>query len=164
MKDGKNNYAELIALQGIQEMLLQNYRNIFLSSQSLLLAVAVFIASRPQAGYFSLFLLAAGIPLCLAWILTDRSRGLSAHFFECQLLKMEQGIEVSKVYNTWLGWTNLELKARKENLEATDVCKPLTKIPKDWKSTRRVMGTILPVIFMLLWVIMALYVLFTQLL
>ena len=157
----KNEYAEIIALGSTQTALIQSYRNIFLACQSILFAVAAFIAS--QGSPVTVLLSPIGVFLSLSWIRVDRDRGLDELFFDCQLLKLEKGIEVSNVYNAYYDWGALSLKGKKDKINECPRGKDVLRVYGKLVSTKGVFGTILPSLFLLLWTILVYMVLFTEL-
>lgn len=139
-------YDQLIAMWGIQDSLLQSYRNIFLTSQSIIFAVAVFVASGSKP-YLSFFLLPIGIYLLWIWFTICRSRGYDVWFFHWQLLKFEDGQPIdSKIFTNFKKWQSLGVKKQKKKLKNDNLGKRLLK-----SQVRVKMEYYLPCIFVVLW-------------
>lgn len=157
----KNEYAEIIAFGSTQTALIQSYRNIFLTCQSILFAVAAFIAS--QGSPVSVLLSPIGVFLSVSWIVIDRHRGLDELFFDCHLLNKEKGIEISNVYNAYYDWGALSLKGKKDKISECPRGKDVLRVYGKLISTKGVIGTLLPSLFLLLWAILVYLVLFNKL-
>ena len=86
-KNDLMNY--LISMWDIQDSLLQSYRNIFLTSESIFASVAVFVASTSSLHWF-FPLLGMGIFIIFwLWIPICTKRGCDVWFFHLNLLYYE---------------------------------------------------------------------------
>jgi len=148
-------YDQLIAMWDIQDSLLQSYRNIFLTSQSIIFAIAVSVASGSKP-YFSLFLLPIGIYLLWVWFTICQSRGYDIWFFQWQLLKFEKGKQInSKILTNFKEWQGLGIKKQRETLENDDLGELLLK-----SKVRVKMESYLPCIFGILWLVLTLFIIY----
>lgn len=84
-------YNQIIAMWDIQDSLLQSYRNIFLTSQSIIFAIAVFIVSGSNPYLGSLLFVVGIFMIFWLWIPICKSRGYDVWFFHLQLLYHEEG-------------------------------------------------------------------------
>ncbi|MDY6895746.1 MAG: hypothetical protein SVO01_10085 [Thermotogota bacterium] len=152
-KHNPTTYDQLIALWDIQDSLLQSYRNIFLTSQSIIFAIAVFITSGSKP-YLSFVLLPIGICLLWIWYTICRSRGYDVWFFHWQLLKFEDGQPIySEIFTNFKKWQALGVKKQREKLENDDLGKHLLK-----SQVRIKMEYYLPCSFGVLWIILTLLI------
>jgi hypothetical protein len=87
---------ELISMWGIQDALLQSYRSIFLTSQSILFGIIAVIATK----YPILALLLSPIGFCIVhklWKPICKGRGYDVWFFHLQLLYYEKKRKFIKI-------------------------------------------------------------------
>jgi hypothetical protein len=133
----------------IQDSLLQAYRGIFITTQSIVFAIAVFIASNSRP-LFAIFLALLGFCLLVVWFLVCLRRGLAVWFFQWHILLLEKGESVPQAilseFKQWQsskGW-----RALKGNHD----WQRLTK-----SQTRFLMDKTLPVAFGALWIFLIVY-------
>ena len=175
-------YDQLIAMWDIQDSLLQSYRNIFLTSQSIIFAIAVFIASG-STPYFAFLLLSIGIFMIYRlWIPICQRRGYDVWFFHLQLLYCEEGkmvrvmdtkrpgydINIDKIdtidpndiniFTSFKKWQNMSIGEREKFLNEDAHGKELLE-----RGVRAKMERDLPYSFVVLWVILALFIIITLL-
>ena len=175
----KLKYEHLIALADLQDSLLQAYRAIFITSQSVIFSVAVFIASGPLP-YLAFLLLFIGLFMIFyLWIPICKSRGYDVWFFQLCMLYYERGqmltlnqdenggwkLEVVndlniRVFENFLKWRRLDIKERKKLLKEIKEGKSFIQQSK----TRQKMEKHLPWSFVVLWVILLIFVLIKMLL
>lgn len=170
----KLEYEHLIALADLQDSLLQAYRTIFITSQSVIFSIAVFIASGPVP-YLAFLLLFIGLFMifCL-WIPICKSRGYDVWFFQLCMLYYERGQMLTlnkdencrwrfeivndlnvKIFENFLKWRRLNLKERERLLNEIEEGRLLTSQSK----TRRKMEKHLPWSFVVSWIILAVFIL-----
>ena len=154
----KNQYSELSAFESTQVSLMQSYRGIFISTQSILLSVATFVASQPQGSYYSLMLVIPGVCLSVLWFIIDSYKGLDAAFFDSCLLRHEEGENTSNVFSNYFDWVKKTHKEKIEFLRSGSKGDLIVEILNAWFSTRGVMGKLLPVVFTALWITLAVLV------
>jgi hypothetical protein len=143
-------YDRLISMWGIQDSLLQSYRNIFLTSQSVLLSVAVFVAqgARPALA----FLLALiGLPLVWLWHSIVTSRGYHVWFFHLHILRLEAGMSVpNNLFKAFKDWQGLAQSEQQKQLHGDALGRSLTK-----SKTRSRLDLYLPMAFAACWLILS---------
>ena len=83
-------YERLIYFATLQDSLLQSYRSLFLNSQSVLFAIAVFVASGERP-LFVIFLMPIALYVIYIWIDITRHRGSDVWFFHRRLLWADHG-------------------------------------------------------------------------
>lgn len=147
----ENSYSEILAFEGIQGSLLQSYRSIFVSSQSILFGIAVFIASQSQGSNFCFLLGPLGVLICVAWVIIDHSRGLDELFFDARLREMERGEIVKNVYTQYYEWIEMSPNEKLRALRKEPAGEQLVSVGTKPISTRGFMGTFLPCFFLILW-------------
>ena len=157
----KNHYSEIIAFGSIQTSILLSYRSIFISSQSILFAVATFAATQLHGSYFCYILFPVGIFLSVSWLRIDRDRGYDELFFDNHILNMEKGGEISDVYSQYYTWIKKTLSEKKLALKSGPEGKPMMELHR-LSLARGVLGTILPILFIGLWIALLLFVLYRK--
>jgi hypothetical protein len=118
----------------IQERLLQSTRALFLSSQTIIFALAAFIVISQSPGrtvliVFLLLLILGGCLLYLGTIL-GRQRGFDVSYFQMVLLRIEQGVMPENVFAEFKQWQ---------------------KFP----ASRTIMEIFLPLLYSLAWIVLA---------
>ena len=99
----KENYSELIAMWSIQESLLQNYRIIFITSQSIILAVSGLIISVGN-GWLALPLIILGFYVMRMWKGVCQARALDVTFMQWIILESDSGVEITTPLTTFKAW------------------------------------------------------------
>ena len=146
-------YDRLVVMWDIQDSLLQSYRNIFLTSQSIIFSIAVFIASGSQP-WFDFFLMPLAFYLLSLWINLCQRRGYGVWFFQWQILRFESGQSVDlNIFSAYREWQALGVKKQRARLENDELGKKLLKGP-----IRVKMDSVLPYIFCVLWGILGLFI------
>jgi len=145
--------GNLWSLWGIQDSLLQSYRSIFITSESILLSLAVAVLSVGNA-YFSLILAGPGIFLHVLWLKICSARARDVTFTQRVIEKVEKDeIERFDVlsefkryqsqYNTQRGYIYKDWELNKD-----EYFREMLRSP-----TRVKMDKYLPNIYLFLWVI-----------
>jgi hypothetical protein len=151
---------EILIHWQIQEGLLQSYRNLFLTSQSIIFSIAAIIAtsSSPNLLVFGT-LLFLGIVLLKYWYSICGARGLDVSYFQNELIKLENrslgNSDISSNKNNLMTeFKEWQAKKRSEKLEELE--KGYHQISK----TRRTLEFIVPLLFAFLWLILLAVVLY----
>ncbi len=93
---------ELLSHWQIQESLLQNYRTLFLTSQSIIFSIAA-----TNISFMSFMaMLVLGWVLIWKWREITNARGLDVTYFQTQLLYLEKGIQPGKIFTEFRFWKN----------------------------------------------------------
>ncbi len=150
---------ELLQLMGHSEDLLQSYRALFITSQSVMFSVSVFLASSKQNtgdipdienGIYLIFLAIAGISLIGLWIYSTFHRGYAVWYFQWKLLLSEQNVYDSDApFNDFSTWQSKSVKEKRAELSS---CYTGNKVLSNGFSVRHILNTLLPGLFLLLWV------------
>ena len=123
------SHSELLRLWGIQESLLQTYRSIFLSTQSIFISLgaALALASTEikQAIYVLLPISFMGIYLLFVWLKVTRQRSAAVNFCQEQVIKLEDGEIITKPLQNM----NSHLKSSGANHKGDDTRKKLQSLP-----------------------------------
>jgi len=127
-----------------QDSTLQAYRSIFLTSESILFAIAVFTASSSKP-WLAFFLVPPGFSLLWLWHNLCRNKGFDVWFFQWQLLKLEEGQQVSNIFGELTRWRDITPLEKKNTLENCKLGKQVAE-----KKVRPKMET-LPTVFGILW-------------
>jgi hypothetical protein len=145
---------ELLSHWSIQESLLQSYRGLFISSQSIIFSVAALIvtaeAKTPENGIINiasfLTLLVIGILLLKYWVDICRARELDVSYCQLAILKIEKENETQVVnfMTEFKIWQTLPEIKKKEILSNTQLSE---------SQTRKRLSRHLPILFLGLWVI-----------
>jgi len=120
----------------IQDSLLQSYRNLFLSSQSVLFGIAVFVA-QGRLPALSLLLGCIAFPLLILWRGITRSRGYDVFFFHLRLLRLEAGETVEQdIFTAFKRWQRQPIDERLSKIVSDPRGKELidskTRVRLDW--------------------------------
>jgi hypothetical protein len=135
---------EILSHWQIQESLLQSYRSLFLTSQSIIFSIASIIATDSHSNKIVfLILLILGIVLLYFWFQIGNARGLDVSYFQMLLLRTEKGEEINDIMINFKRWQILERK-RKNNL--------LKEFELEKSKTRTTMEIYVPTLFLLLWI------------
>lgn len=86
--DDGSEYSNIISIWDIQDSLLQAYRTIFLTSQSVLFSISVFIATTNKP-YYVFFIFPIGVYLLWLMYSLTRKRGYGVWYCQLQILNIE---------------------------------------------------------------------------
>jgi len=89
LKNFEKEYSEIISIWDIQDSLLQAYRTIFITSQSVLFSISVFISTSIKP-YYIFFVFPMGLYLLWLMYKLTRKRGFGVWFCQLQILKIEK--------------------------------------------------------------------------
>lgn len=154
--------GELMDLWSIQESLLQSYRSLFITVQSIIVAVAAVVTDQPGS---ALFLVALGIVLLVAWHQVCRDRAEDVSFAQWLVLQSERGVEIPSPLDTFKQfqdgktitfgnrqvWRTRQSKGSAKATGSRDIefDKMLQSKTRKWMESR------LPIAFLILWVLVA---------
>lgn len=153
---------ELYSLWSIQDSLLQNYRTMFITTESIILSIATAIVASSQS-YYSLILVGLGFILLGIWTTVTQKRARCVTLAQKFILWYEQEKIVAQPFstfkkyeNTYAPKTNFPVKFSNNGEE---IFYPISIIPtsqkifmiKKW-DTRIHMEFLLPIIFLLCWI------------
>mgnify|MGYP000913083138 CR=1 FL=1 len=143
-KTNRQMKDEILNHWQIQESLLQSYRGLFLTSQSIIFSIASIIATNPNPDKIVfLILLSLGLLLLWFWFRIGNARGLDVSYFQMLLLKTENGETIDKILTRFKEW---QCKGRQEKI------KILKESKLDKSKTRTTLEIIVPTIFLVLWI------------
>ncbi len=169
-KADSSSLSSLYSLWSLQDSLLQNYRTMFLTAESLLIAVGSAIASS-QKPLFSWPLITIGLFLCFIWLIVTWSRARDVRFAQTLLLRSEEGKSVLRPFTTFRDYKNARLQNVKYTIsyvngETEDFGQhgvlPLGDFsfqlfrPWHW-GTRIHMEIVLPAMYILAWLVVIYY-------
>lgn len=145
----QESMSNLLTLWNIQDSLLQQYRVIFVTMQSILIAVGglTIDATKPAVVLISIGILALAT-IYLWWELC-RARGRSVHFVQHLILKAERGEIITKP----LDRLKLFQEANCPDIDDQDFRRVRGKGNPSENLTRWRMDTTLPLMFALAWVL-----------
>ncbi len=127
----------------IQESLLQSYRRLFLTSETIIFSVASIIAAESQPNKLVfLILLILGSVLLYFWFQIGKARGLDVSYFQMLLLRAEKGEEIKDLLTNFKKWQFLDKKEKN---------KILAKFKLEKSRTRTTMEIYVPSLFIILW-------------
>ena len=138
---------ELINYWQIQDALLQSYRSLFLTSQSIIFSIASIIATNahPNATVFFILLL-LGMTLLYYWFQIVNARGWDVSYFQMLILKLETG---EAIENPMLNFKEWQTKSKQQKISI------LKEFKLDKSKTRTTLGVILPALFVFLWLFLS---------
>ncbi|MCD4778097.1 MAG: hypothetical protein K8R12_03925 [Desulfobacterales bacterium] len=97
-------YNQLISMWDIQDGLLQSYRSIFITSESILLAISTTILTS-NVPYLSIILSGLGYFVLHMWKLICNARSLDVSFLQWLLLRIDRSdIDVEKPVDAFKKW------------------------------------------------------------
>jgi hypothetical protein len=152
----------LISLWDIQDSLLQSYRSMFITAQSIIFAIGA--ALTIQAPKATLVLACMGVLTVFLWHVVCRNRALDVTFSQWLVLNAEQGLdihypvtflksfqacEVVTIENKSV-WREIEKKRTNTSGVELDL-DPLFKKMLESK-TRKKLENYLPLLFLILWI------------
>lgn len=139
---------ELLSHWSIQETLLQSYRGLFLSSQSIIFSVAALVVNSEKPNILSfLTLLIIGWVLLAYWVDICTARELDVSFCQMAILQFEKGEGPSAGFMTaFKGWQKISKEQKQQQLLHFQLAE---------SQTRKKLSIHLPNIFKFLWVLTA---------
>ncbi|MBE3128303.1 MAG: hypothetical protein IMZ60_01335 [Actinobacteria bacterium] len=166
MKNSYDNEALsmfLLELANYQDNLLQTYRNIFIASQTFIISIATLTTSfnNSNSNLTFIFQLIIGISILIYWRKITYSRGLDVSYCHMQLEKSEKKTkltndEMTKPFYSFKNWQKKSKKEKEKELRNYDNADKKDKRKIFESYTRGVMGTKLPFIYSIVWVLLSL--------
>ena len=147
-------YGRCLTMWSIQDSLLQSYRNLMLTSQSIMLGIAIVsVQSR-----YPLIAFIPAIPAFLlnrSWQPLARSRGFDVFYFQWQMLRLEAHQQIRPdVLTGFKEWQRLTIKDRHVRLCEDPIGRELLGSP-----TRRKLDEVIPRTFRFCWLPVLLFAL-----
>ena len=150
----------LLELAIYQDQLLQSYRTIFISSQAIVISIAMLLASYDSKNNSILFIIlfAIGIFFLYIWLKITPARELDVSYCHMQLLRLEEKklapnnpTDLEEMEKPWYhfkrNWQNKSKEEKKQKIR--ELCyADLLESP-----SRKMMGIWLPLIFIIIWLI-----------
>ncbi|MFT3796502.1 NUDIX hydrolase [Flavobacterium sp.] len=149
-------YSRLISLWSVQESLLQTYRSLFLTTQSILFSIAVFIATTKKP-YFSMLLFPIGIYLLFFGFRITKKRGFGVWYCILHLHKLDKNLNFNTNSLTidLHNFMELSYKQKIEYFQSDEVGKSMLD-----DKTRRGMDYRITYLFILLWLLLLISIIF----
>lgn len=160
--------STLYAIWSVQDSLLQSYRSMFMTAESLLLGLAATIASTPDRE-FVLPLFGLGMVVLYIWTVVTRSRARDVRFVQDLLVSSEGGQFVQKPFGTFKAYQKSWLQHRSYFLEYVGTAPEAYNPPGIWPprdvpmykfwswGTRIHMEVTLPLSFLIGWLLVGYY-------
>lgn len=146
---------DIISLWGIQESLLQSYRQIYLSSQSILVAAAFLLLEvqnpTTNTDISRVLIVLLGLATLILWIKTATHRRKAVAYVQAQLLEIDSGGSVENLYLHMQQHMNGQLKHTRSLERFTE----LVVTAKEDVWVGKLLQS-LPYLFALVWVYVAL--------
>jgi len=138
---------DIVTKWSTNETLLQSYRSIFITTQSIFLAIGVFTTNN-----INMFLPICIISLITIWIIwfpVVKSRHLAVDFFKYSLELTEKEIAELLEFckNEKLYISNKEIRKKANSILGCD---------KSWRLTRIKIDLVIPILFTVIWTILTL--------
>jgi hypothetical protein len=147
-----------ITLANYQDNLLQNYRLIFISSQTIVISIATLIVSITPNKWIIFPLLFIGLILLYLWYSISKHRGFDVSYCHMQLIKIENNEtltqdENNKPFVVFKKWQ--KSKDKEEILSNFDKEHDIKLLDSP---SRKSLGLYLPLIYFIMWAFLLLYV------
>jgi hypothetical protein len=147
-----------IYIANYQDNLLQTYRLIFISSQTIIISIATLIVSVSPDKWkiFPLFFI--GLILLILWWRISEARGFDVSYCHMQLIKIENNEsldqdEKNKPFVAFKKWQNEECK--KNILSKFDETHDVKLLDS---RSRKYLGVVLPLIFLGMWILISIFI------
>ena len=138
----------LVSLWTMQDSLLQWHRAIFITAQSVLLGLAAAVA--PTARFPASLLVFPGVILVCAWLRLCNARARSESYLQMLVLESEDGKTPEKPLNLYH-----KFQSNREYQREIRASEPFKRLR--WTVTRRLIDVLLPMVFLVLWVLLIVY-------
>jgi hypothetical protein len=155
-----DGYDQLLSIWGIQESLLQAYRSIFITAESVVFAIAAAITSINSWSAIALTVL--GLVLLWMWHKVCWNRAIDVSFVQWLLTRVEEGADITNPLSTFkefqgggiitVGGRSVWRHAKKDQGGRVND-QPFVSMTKS--PTRHWMEKYLPMVFLLLWISVA---------
>jgi hypothetical protein len=132
----------------VNESLLQSYRQIFISSQSFILALGVIALDRPISDSWLIVVLAvlSFIMIWYIWFRVVQSRHMVVDYYKYLLKKNQEDQKAIMLECSEEDYLRNEKKRKWANESLG--------IPKEWRLTRIKVDLMLPIIFSVIWILL----------
>lgn len=154
------NQNDLLSFWSIQDNLLQTYRILFLTSESILLSISSVVLSMQNTTsenfflqvnkydiiFFSLFII--GIIILFFWIKVSKSRGYDVSYIQSLILEYENTgyrFDRKKIMNKLKEWQKRNKKEKEKYLDERNLLK---------SPTRSIMNKKIPYTFLSIWLLL----------
>lgn len=155
-----DGYTELMSMWSIQESLLQAYRSIFITAQSVVFAIAAAVSTLSP--WSAIVLAALGVVLLVIWQMVTSNRARDVSFVQWLLLQAEEGHDVPsplKLFKEFQGGLVVTVGTRSvwrsPNPDPKGLVNDVPFVNLGKSPSRRWMEVWLPYCFWALWVIVA---------
>ena len=145
--ENQNQFANVVAIWGIQEALLQQYRTIFITLQAIFIAVASSVFQRPDPWLPMIVLFVLAMFTLWLWLTICARRARTVLVCQFLALKAEAGEALAKPLSVM---KDFEVSDRPDSTIAKD---PLF-VSLSVNNTRRRMQVYLPAVFGAAWVLL----------
>lgn len=149
-------YSKIVSIWAIQDSLLQMYRSIFLTCQSVIFSITAIMVSQSKPAIFTVSLSALGIYLLWTMYRLNLKRSYAISYCQLHLIKLEKKQEFNHdhffiEFNDFLQnkIQGMQDKLKKENIAAAN-----------FKHYTKKKIEMLSVVFLLLWIAVIIFVLF----
>ena len=147
-------YGRCLAMWSIQDSLLQSYRNLMLTSQSIMLGIAI-VSIQSRYPFVAFIPAIPAFLLNRSWQPLARSRGLDVFYFHWQMLQLEAHLQIRPdVLTGFKHWQRLSIEQRHERLCGDVIGRELLGSP-----TRRKLDEVIPRTFRFCWLPVLLFAL-----
>jgi len=146
-----------INLASYQDNLLQNYRLIFISSQTIVISIATLIVSISPEKWIIFPLVLIGILLLIIWCSVSGARGFDVSYCHMQLIKIENNEVLSseEAQTPFVAFKKWQKNKQKEQIlidfDKIHVVKLLDS------QSRELLGFYLPLIYLIMWALIILF-------
>lgn len=169
-KEYSSYSSALYSLWSVQDSLLQYYRSMFLTAESLLIAIGSTLAAT-QKPLFAWPIIVVGLILWSTWLIVTWSRARDVRFVQLLLRRSEEGKYVRSPFTTFKDYQRAWLQDSKYTIAyVNNECEEFTwhgvlpskdfRIPftRPWRwGTRIHMELVLPAVYVVAWVVIAFY-------
>ena len=147
-----DRYNQLISMWDIQDGLLQSYRSIFITSESILLAISTTILTS-NVPYLSIILSVLGYFVLHIWKSICNARALDVSFLQWLLLRIDRlGIDVEKPVDAFKKWQDTKMFKNDDVRKDDDFKDMVSNL-----ATKTKMEKTLPRVFLWMWHFIVVY-------
>ena len=139
--------SELLQLWDIQESLLQSYRGIFITAESIFAAVtATLLTIKQPGGSFLIPLVIIGLFINWLWVSLSEGRGNCVQYIQTLIRRVENGNPPDRPFQMFKEF-QINESFRLKEMSSSDWCEPMKK--------RIAMNYVLPFIFYAFWLVIS---------
>lgn len=154
--------SDIYSLWTIQDSLLQYYRTIFITAQSVLLSVAVSVSAGKEPKS-AIVLMIVGLSVLFVWVVVTWSRARDVSFAQHIIARHEIGKEVPGLFNTFKDYQRIWRHKRSYQFNYADGSSEtfvpesnfpdISEIFQPWRwGTRPLLEFFLPAVFLFCWI------------